>query len=131
MKTDQKVNDYPKLDIAKLRRVRRATGRSVAQCAREAGLPIEMWELVESGKVRKIDLIILALICEAIPCDGKAVLTEVRGEFTKITTHFFVIDSDISNDVLPMPGNRTSRRPKRRRRDTSDRRWYAAPVSLN
>ena len=135
MKTVQKINDYPKLDIAMIRRIRKESGRSVAQCARDAGMPSEMWELIESGQVRKTAVEIVVLLWQGLRCEPKAIMTEVRGEFTKIPDSIYVIDSDISDDVLPMPSARPKTRPKRRRRPASrgpsTSRWNDVLPSLN
>ena len=131
MTSARKVNDYPKLDIAKIRRIREETGRTVSECARNAGLPKQVWELIESGKVRKIDVAAVVLILQGLECEAKAVMTEVRGEFTRMQTHAYVIDSDVSDEVLPRP----STRPKKRRCPAipiaSVVRWQDTQPSLN
>lgn len=123
MTSARKVNDYPKLDIAKLRRIRRESGRTAAECARNAGIPPQAWELIESGQVRKIDVAAVVLIWRGLGCDGKAIMTEVRGEFTRMPTHVYVVDSDVGDEVLPKP----SKRPKRRRRPAPN---ISSPVRL-
>ncbi|WP_345321108.1 helix-turn-helix transcriptional regulator [Novipirellula rosea] len=131
MTSTQKVNDYPKLDIAKIRRIRKESGRTVAECSQSAGLPPQVWKLIESGKVRKIDVAAVVLIWQGLGCEAKAVMTEVRGKFTRVPTHVFVIDSDIRDAVLPMP----SKRPPKRRRPastiSSSDLWQNTQPSLN
>ncbi|TWU39361.1 hypothetical protein [Novipirellula artificiosorum] len=119
MKTTERVNDYPKLDIAMIRRIRKESGRSVAQCAREAGMPPEMWELFEAGLVRKTDVGAVIFLWQGLRCDPKAIMTEIRGKFTKVPEYVYVIDSDISDKILPIPSARPGKRPKKRRRPTS------------
>lgn len=131
MTTARKVNDYPKLDIAKLRRIRKESGRTAAECARNAGIPPQVWELIESGQVRKIDVAAVALIWRGLGCDGKAIMTEVRGEFTRMPTHVYVVDSDVGDEVLPKP----TKLPRKRRRPapsvSSAVAWQPAQPSFN
>ena len=105
MTSARKVTAYPKLDIAKIRRIRKQTGRTAAECARNAGIPLQAWELIESGQVRRIDVAAVVLIWRGLGCDGKAIMTEVRGEFTRMPTHVYVVDPDVGDEVLAVtPG---------------------------
>ena len=119
MKTAENVNDYPKLDIAMVRKIRKESGRSVTQCARDAGIPPEMWDLLESGQVRKTHVGVVIYLWQGLHCEPKAIMTEIRGKFTKVPEYVYVVDSDISDEVLPMPSSRPKQRPKKRRRPTS------------
>ena len=131
MTSTRKVNDYPKVDIAEIRRIRKEVGRTVSECARNAGLPKQVWELIESGKVRKIDVAAVVLILRGLECEAKAVMTEVSGEFTRMQTHAYVINSDVSNEVLPRPSTRPKKRGCPAIPIASLVRWQDTQPSLN
>lgn len=63
------------LDVAKVRELRKELGLTQAQAAKKAGMVLQRWNDIESGRRSNVTVDTLSTVAAALGCDARDLLT--------------------------------------------------------